>query len=131
MDRRVIQRAVALLTVALLAVAGACREDELATQPAGSAPVKPSGPHPTTTQPRGSSPTPDRESPGKATVTRDVTSDIELFQRVREQGALSVIVTLDIQYTPEPVLATQAEIGVQRAAIRVAQDELMASLAGE
>jgi hypothetical protein len=55
--------------------------------------------------------------------------DRHLIERVREEGTVSVIVTLDIPYEPEALLKTQAEIDEQRAAIASAQDELVASLA--
>lgn len=51
-----------------------------------------------------------------------------LWKKVREDGTVMVIVTLNVPYQPESQLGSQREIDAQRAAIAAAQDDLVASL---
>jgi|GEM_PF-3954269 len=54
--------------------------------------------------------------------------DPALIERAREQGRVSIIVTLAVPYHPEAELAGPKEVAAQRTAIATAQDGLVASV---
>lgn len=54
--------------------------------------------------------------------------DKGLLKEAKREGTVSVIVTLDIRFTPEGELEDQDEVDDQRARIEQAQNELMESL---
>lgn len=86
------------------------------------------------TRPTDASASPTSASSGaRPSTTPNITAtpvviDDALWKRVRRDGMVMVIVTLNIPFQPESQLSGQAAIDAQRTAITVAQDELVASL---
>lgn len=124
---------IALTSVGALLLAGATA----CGSPAGDDPT-PSAP---VDQPARSTPSPEaaaRSTPVSTETTAAAATsgpdrtpaafDDALIEQAREQGTVSVIVTLDIPYRPEAELAGPAEVEAQRTAIAAAQDELAASV---
>lgn len=80
------------------------------------------------------SPVPEATLPGSpvrtpgSSASTPVAVDAGLWEEVREEGTVMVIVTLNIPYQPEAQLGSQREIDAQRSAIADAQGELITSL---
>ncbi|HAX25448.1 MAG TPA: hypothetical protein PK593_07645 [Thermomicrobiales bacterium] len=113
--RRTLRLLLSVVSLLLAGLVAACGSVSDQTRPT-------SNPTSHATQPASSPAAP--KEPGGATPVVDDAS----WKKVREEGTVMVIVTLNIPYRPEAELGSQREIDAQRAAIVAAQDQLIASL---
>lgn len=76
------------------------------------------------------SPPPATAAPASATETPLPSQYNRLLDRLREQGRLSIIIELDVAFTPEGELPDQQAVADQRQAIAAAQQRLLQRMAG-
>lgn len=126
-----------VLLMALLMATAACgdleREDQDVPQSATATPTSAPQNSVATSIPTGRSSECNeaRDNDHRSTHVTDIDRvDPELLEKAEREGTVSVIVTLDIPYTPEGHLSDQQAIEEQRTHIAAAQDELMESLEG-